>query len=191
MGLPLTAVALAVLLGMAMRFDLSTRRIPNRLVAAGILLGFAWSVGVMLGGATVSSMVGPGSAALGLLTGLLLFLPFHLLRVLGAGDVKLMAMVGTWLGPAATLQAAVYVVLAGGVLAVAMACWTGTLRQVLHNVFGMVLTRTAVPLPASNNEPAPHSSRPVSRTTGRLPYAVAIAVGTATQLVVMLTAHPL
>lgn len=190
MSLLLTAVALAVLLGMAMRFDLSTRRIPNRLVAAGILIGLSWPVGLMASGATVSSMVGPGSAVLGLLTGLFIFLPFHALRVLGAGDVKLMAMVGTWLGPAATLQAAVYIVLAGGVLAVVTACWTGTVRQVLRNVLGMILARTAVPVPASN-EPAQPSARPKSPTTGRLPYAVAIAAGTATQLVVMLTAHPL
>ncbi|MFN3414961.1 MAG: prepilin peptidase [Caldimonas sp.] len=190
MSLLLTAVALAVLLGMAMRFDLSTRRIPNRLVAAGILIGLSWPVGLMASGATVSSMVGPGSAVLGLLTGLFIFLPFHALRVLGAGDVKLMAMVGTWLGPAATLQAAVYIVLAGGVLAVVTACWTGTVRQVLRNVLGMILARTAVPVPGSRESPA-LSARPMPRTNGRLPYAVAIAAGTATQLVVMFTTHPL
>jgi prepilin peptidase CpaA len=179
--------ALAALLGLAVGFDLHTRRIPNCLVGVGILAGFSFSVGVWWSG-TVHAMVPstPLAAVAGLLTGFLLFLPFHLLRVLGAGDVKLMAMVGVWLGPAATLQATVYVLLAGGVLALAMACWTGRLRRVLRNVLHMIVSRTAPALPMAR---ADSSSAPAetARLTGRLPYAVAVAAGTAVQVMLTLT----
>jgi hypothetical protein len=45
--------ALAALLGLAVGFDLHTRRIPNCLVGVGILAGFSFSVGVWWSG-TVS-----------------------------------------------------------------------------------------------------------------------------------------
>jgi prepilin peptidase CpaA len=178
--------ALAALLGLAVGFDLHTRRIPNRLVGVGILAGLSLSVGVWWSGTALAMVPSPLVAVAGLLTGFLLFLPFHLLRVLGAGDVKLMAMVGVWLGPAATLQATVYVLLAGGVLALAMACWTGRLRRVLRNVLHMIASRTAPALPVAR---ADSSSAPseTARLTGRLPYAVAIAAGTAVQVTLTLT----
>ncbi len=44
--------------------------------------------------------------ALGWLTGLLLFLPFYMLRGMAAGDVKLMAAVGAWLGSGMALRIA-------------------------------------------------------------------------------------
>lgn len=48
--------ALAALLGLAVGFDLHTRRIPNCLVGVGILAGFSFSVGVWWSG-TVHAMV--------------------------------------------------------------------------------------------------------------------------------------
>ena len=56
----------------------------------------------------------------GLLVGLGVFMPFYLLRVLGAGDVKLLAMVGAWLGATNVAWVALWTMAAGGVLLVAM-----------------------------------------------------------------------
>lgn len=92
--------------------DLAQRKIPNVLVAAGLLLALVlrclaepkWSVALDCAGGAVA--------------GLLVFLPLYLLRGMAAGDVKLMAMVGAFLGPAAILVAAMLAALCGGVLAI-------------------------------------------------------------------------
>ena len=72
--------------------DVRTRRIPNVLTGtmAGAGLGLA---AFGFGGISV------GAAVLGCVVGLVLMLPGHALGATGAGDVKLMAAVGTLLGP--------------------------------------------------------------------------------------------
>ena len=101
----------AIVLGLwAIVTDLRTRTIPD-IACLGLLgcgLGsFAmseglWGIPVALGGA---------------LCGLLIFLVFHLMGGLGGGDVKLMAGMGALLGPGATLIAAFWTALLGGIAA--------------------------------------------------------------------------
>ena len=97
------------LLVMASFFDVAYRIIPNWICAAILLLGVV--VNTLLFGAD-----GVMSALAGLFMGLGIFLPFYAMRVMGAGDVKLMAAVGTYLGPVATINAVAWTVLIGGVL---------------------------------------------------------------------------
>lgn len=94
--------------------DLAWRRVPNVLVLAGLLLALAlhWR----LGGAAALL----GQALAGGAVGLLLFLPMYALGGMAAGDVKLLAMAGSFVGPAQALQLGVLSALAGGVLAL---CW--------------------------------------------------------------------
>jgi prepilin peptidase CpaA len=67
--------------------------------------------------------IGPGASLLGLLVGGgPLFLAF-LANSIGAGDVKLMAAVGAFLGPTRTLDVLLYTCLAGAVLAIAVILW--------------------------------------------------------------------
>ena len=152
----LSALALGAWLLMAAVSDLRSRRIPNRVVAGGMLCGFA------------------------------LFLPLHLLRVIGAGDVKLLAMVGVWLGPQLLLGTTVLTLMAGGVMSIVMMLASGTARRVLGNV-RTLLTSFVVGAHAG------HVTTLQSRTTSgvRMPYALAIAAGTAAQVAWVLThAHP-
>src|SRR5438876_165329 len=67
----------------------------------------------------------------GLLTGLALFMPFYMLRAFGAGDVKLLGMVGVWFGPRPMIGVFLLTLLAGGVVALAMALWNRSLGQAL------------------------------------------------------------
>ena len=166
---PLIALALLVLAAAAT--DVRSHKISNRLVGLGLAL------------ATLAQWAQGGSAGLlnagaGLGIGLGLLLPMYLLGVLGAGDVKLMAMVGAFLGPVDTLSAVLLTLLAGGVLATAVALSKGAFAQLLNNVKAMLcgafveltLTRTA-------------AVRVPAESVGKLPYAVAIAAGTLGQLV--------
>src|SRR5690348_16655973 len=99
------------LAGAACWFDVRTRRIPNALTFGGAALGVLMATIAHGGSGAISSL-------LGLIVGLALFLPFWLLRGLGAGDVKLMAALGAWLGMPVVLMVAFYTALAGGALAI-------------------------------------------------------------------------
>ena len=149
--------------------DLAARRIPNRLVGAGLasalllhgLAGPPWAV-------LASGMAGAA-------TGLALFMPLYLVRGMAAGDVKLLAMVGAFCGPRAAGEIALATCCIGGLMALAMLAVRGELRQAMRNVAALLrplLWRLAgVPL-ASVVVAAPPS-------VGGMPYGVAIALGTA------------
>jgi prepilin peptidase CpaA len=98
----LCAATLAGWLLGAVWFDVRERRIPNKIVAGGMLCGLVLQTLAPQGSGLFEFSwggLGPWQALLGLAAGLALFMPLHLLRAVGAGDVKLLAMVGTWLGP--------------------------------------------------------------------------------------------
>lgn len=149
--------------------DLSTSRIPNVLTfsAAGL--------------AITAHLVAPdGSggvfAIVGLLAGLAVFFPLFALGAMGAGDVKLMAAVGAWIGWKAVLFVALYGSVAGGVLALFVAVRQQYLKQALANIkmlFVFWWVEGVKPLPELTLE----STRGV-----RLPYALAIAAGLAVTL---------
>ena len=90
-------VVLSLGLAIAVVTDVRTRRIPNWLTGAIAAAGF----GLAFGGGTVTPM----RAALGLLVGLVLMMPGHVIGATGAGDVKLMAAVGAVVGPDLALRA--------------------------------------------------------------------------------------
>jgi len=77
------------LLGAA--FDVRSRRVPNFISLPGILLGLL--LHLALGGWRQLAL----SAAAGLICGLVFFV-FWIAGGMGAGDVKLMAGIGAWLG---------------------------------------------------------------------------------------------
>lgn len=149
--------------------DIRRYRIPNTLVLSG-------AVAAMV----LNTLFPPQTDTLGLVfalqglgMGLVALLPLYLLRVMGAGDVKLMAMIGAFAGPAMMPMLALYVLVAGGVLAIAVSLLRGRLGAVLDNLKLTLLLGMArspewqMPLQTA----ATHSQH-------RLPYAIAIASGT-------------
>lgn len=149
--------------------DLESRRIPNRLLLAGVL------------GALVLHLISPQPWpallrwAGGCAVGLVVFLPFYLVRGMAAGDVKMMAAVGAFAGPGEVLHIAILAWCAGGVLALAIIVAKGRLRQALVNLWG-ILRLMLLRLPRGT---APGDQPSV----GSIPYGVAIAVGTIVWLV--------
>jgi prepilin peptidase CpaA len=111
--------------------DLYTRRVPNAL-----------TLGLTAGGLAFAALglteVGLGAALGGFALGLGLMLPGHLLGATGAGDVKLLAAIGVWLGPARTGQAFFYTALAGGVLAVVVALRRRRLAETMERTANLV-----------------------------------------------------
>lgn len=170
-GWQLTALlVLGLLLGLAVWTDIRQRRIPNLLVLVALSLGLLLNGSGPLaedgrGGifSPVPGALGAAGAALGALAAFALFLPLYLLRATGAGDVKLMAGIGSFLGPAGAVNLVLFVLLCGGLLAIVRMLWTGSSRRVMANV-GAVLG-------------AGGRFDPATQSADRMPYAVAIAVG--------------
>jgi|SRR5690242_4224963 prepilin peptidase CpaA len=189
------------LLFVAAWHDIRSRRIPNILVLTGTIAG-------LLSNAVLpQEMGGLGifDSLAGLALGFLLLLPPYLLRAMGAGDVKLMAMTGAFLGVKGVMGAFMYILLAGGLLAVAMAWRQGNVRALLRKLgkSSKLGKRGAEPprrdssagLESGNpgesgSTPSPSPivtnlpDRPVKfdqlpEKFGQLPYGVAIAAGTA------------
>lgn len=172
------AIAL-LLLATAVVFDVKSHRIPNWLVFSGALVGLAYH-------ALSSHGMGVMASLQGLAVGLVAFMPFYLLRAMGAGDVKLMAMVGAYLGPASAFGAVLTVFIAGGVLAMAAAVRNNALPR-LHENLRFIMADMSMKMMAGGA--AQVDAIPVS--AGKLPYAIAIAAGTAMHIFLVRTGHAL
>ncbi len=176
----LSAGALIALLLAATVMDMRTRRIPNALVVSGMVIALAFHAVAPAGEGLFASpwgSIGVVQSLLGLAAGLALFLPLYLFRALGAGDVKLLAMVGAWLGAPLLIGAAVLTLLAGGVMALLVMAFSRTSRQVLANVRFLLTTA----LIGAQSGRLAGLDAPAAGSV-RLPYAVAILVGTVAQL---------
>ena len=88
-------VGLAII---AIASDVYARRVPNIALLAALTAGTILLV--FLG---QQAQPTTGQAALGLIVGLFCFLPFYIFKWMGAGDVKLMAVIGFLLGMPALL----------------------------------------------------------------------------------------
>ena len=100
-------------------------------------------------------------------------LPLYSIGGMGAGDVKLMAGVGAWIGPWLTFWAFVSSAIAGAVIAAGMIVYSGELYRhlaMMHTIGHEVLTI---------RNPVVLSERAARRkpTMMLLPYAIPIAVG--------------
>lgn len=156
-------IVLLGLLGIAVVSDLRRHRIPNFLVVLGLALGLA-------GQAYTGGISGLGDGALGLLVGFSVFLPLYALGGMAAGDVKLMAMVGSFLTPTGALWAALFSLIAGGLCGFLIVLLRGQLLQTLGR-YGLMLRARAYFTPAADEV----AGKP-------FPYSVAILLGTLASL---------
>jgi prepilin peptidase CpaA len=153
-----------VLVVIAAGWDLATRRIPNVLTVGAALAAFFVH-------GYIAGWSGAGASLAGWAVGLVLFFPFFALGGMGAGDVKLLAAVGAWLGPAATVWVALYSSIAGAVMALVVAGFSGYLKQAYTNLFGLLMHWRVVGI-----RPAPELM--LSTQQGpRLAYAVPVLAG--------------
>lgn len=156
-------VALGIAL-IAAAWDLKTRRIPN-------VLSFGAAVAALVVHSYVDGWSGAGMSLLGWFVGAAMFFPIFALGGMGAGDVKLLAAVGAWLGPLAAVWVALYSGIAGGVMALVVAALSGYLTQAFTNVWALLMYwRIAGPRPLPDLTLESHRGP-------RLAYAVPVLAG--------------
>ena len=160
--------ALVTLLIIAGIIDYRTYRIPNWLTLSGALFGLVYSA--------LDSNIHHGFlwSLGGLGLGLLAMLPAYALRVMGAGDVKLMAMVGAFLGYTGIPLAILCTFIAGGIAALGFASCRGVLGRMLVNVKDIASTAAFSVFGGMQPDLAMRRGASI----GRLPYGVSIAIGT-------------
>jgi prepilin peptidase CpaA len=143
----IVTVPLLAILAVATFSDLRERRIPNALSLGGAALGLLTNVANF--GST-----GAALALGGWVLCLACFLPLYMTGGTAAGDVKLMAMVGAFLGPMNGFFACAFALLAGASLATLYAAWRGIVAPRLRN-----------------------SHAGTAHALDKIPYATAIAIG--------------
>jgi len=163
-----TGILMLLLAGAAVS-DYRSHRIPNWLVLSGAMFGVIYNTAMP---PSPHDNIFFPLAGLGL--GLLLFLPLYLVRAMGAGDVKLLAMIGAFLGPGDTFYAALASMIVGGLLSILFVLMRGTARRLLYNLGS--LFQLGLLSVAGGSKPNLRIGADLS--AGKLPYGVAIAIGT-------------
>lgn len=155
----LLAVFLAVWAG---ALDWRYRRIPNWLTLPGLLAGIAVNT-------ATSGWPGAKNSLLGAGLGLLILLPFVLIKALGAGDWKLIGAIGACLGPARLVAVLIGSMFVAGVMAMGLIVYKGRVRQTLGNIGRMLRAFLTLHLPG----PEVSLDNPEAV---KIPFGVAVAL---------------
>ncbi len=141
-------------------------KVPNWLTFPFVLSGWAygfWSLG----------WSGLGYSVLGTLVGLGLLLPLYAIGGMGAGDVKLLAGVGAWMGSAVTFWAFCASAIVGGLMALAMMAYRRSWQRHRDNL--LVILSELVTIRDPERLAALAAQRKPRMLL--LPYGIPIAVG--------------
>jgi prepilin peptidase CpaA len=156
--------------------DLKYQKIPNMVTFPAALTGLAYHI-------LANGFDGFFFSVAGFVVGFLLLLFPYLMGGMGAGDVKLMGVVGTFIGPLHVLYAFIIVAFMGGIYAVLLiifkrSYFNGFFSDQIDFLKNAILTEKHMPVSGSKGHDRP-----------KLCYGVAIFSGTALYTVLYLTIH--
>lgn len=157
---------LGVLLVAAIVTDLKDHRIPNRLLAPALSL--ALLLHTMNDGGN-GLLVATG----GLAMGLFMFLPLYVIGGMAAGDVKLLAVVGSFLGPWGAILAGMATMVVGAAFGIIALIWRHVRPSLEVRAARLTDTLSDDWPPTLTGSPRRQPEKDV-----KLAYAPAIAVGT-------------
>ncbi len=161
---------LFALLAAAVATDLKSHRIPN------LLLWPALSLALMLHMAS-GGIDGLITAAGGLTLGLAMLLPIYAIGGMGAGDIKLLGVVGSFLGPWGAVVAGLATMMAGAVFGIIVIVW-----RCVWPVLELHTTQFLSPIDPGASSTSVRQSSGRRNPNTNIPYAPAIAAGTAAAL---------
>ena len=142
-------------------------KVPNWLTVPLVVAG--WMASAYCGG-----FAGLAWSMAGTLVGLALLLPAYAIGGMGAGDVKLMAGIGAWIGATATFYAFCVTSVIGGVIALAMVLYRRRWHHHLLQFFCIVDEILVIRSPDALSAIAAQRKS----TMLLLPYGIPIALGT-------------
>jgi prepilin peptidase CpaA len=145
--------------------DLRSRRIPNWLVLPFLLAG-------IVVGAWLHGWSGASQSLEGMALGFLIYGFLFWMGGMGAGDVKLCAAIGAWIGPNQLFIALVVTAMAGGIMVLVWAACGGFLKDLFDGAGDVAFGWKKR---GELRDPEITLSNPLRR---KMPYAPAIAIGT-------------
>ncbi len=160
----LVAIAPWLILGIAVITDVGWRRIPNTLIAVALISGLIHA-SIMAGSTGFYGALG------GCMVGLIVYLPLYLLGGMAAGDVKLLAALGAWVGWQSALWIGALSLIAGGAMGLVILLAAGGMGDFLRRygrMFGLLMVSRRF-----SYEPA----APASAANIRFPFALALTCG--------------
>jgi prepilin peptidase CpaA len=160
----LTIVLISILIVAAI-VDVRIQKIPNLLTFPSMIVGFTYH-------SVVNGWSGLIFSSMGLTVGIAIFLLPYLMGGMGAGDAKLMGVVGAMIGPKGVALACLFTAIVGGFYALIVFLLNieyrqGFIERSAITVKAFAFTKNFIPIPPDESEKKP-----------RLCYAVAIAIGT-------------
>ena len=165
-------VVLLILVLAAAIDDVRYRRIPNWLTVGGMTIGLGMNTFLAFDGPECWS--GLIFSIEGLLIGFFAYLLLYLIRAMGAGDVKMMAAIGSIVGPRDWFGIFLITAMLGGIMALILVLARGRLKKTLFNLSFIVdEMRHGRPAYMRNEELDVKSGKSLG-----LPHGAVIAVGT-------------
>jgi prepilin peptidase CpaA len=152
---------LLIVMAVCVVTDLRSRKIYNVVIFPSLV--FAIGVHALAGG-----WAGLGYSLLGFAAGLSILLIPYLMGGMGAGDVKLLALVGALQGALFVFEASIYMALFGAVMALGIVLFKSGIRERIRFIGYVLICLRFRMLPSLEGG---------YWTTGAYPYGVAIAGG--------------
>ena len=163
----LLVVLLPVILITASWIDIKQHRIPNWLIVIAMIAGLSLQF-------ILRSWEGLTFSLSGLAVGFLILIPFYIKGGMGAGDVKLMAAVGVFLGFESTLLAVAYTLFAGSIMGIFLLVLLGGIKAAMRRYYTSLKY-----LLYTNNIGLSYIPPPPDEAAAvKFPYAAAICAGT-------------
>ena len=147
--------------------DLTKRKILNAMILFGLIISF-------IGQCFTTQGMGGLSWLAGVSIAFAFFIPLYIMRGMAAGDVKLMMAVGGFLGYPLIIKAVVCVFLSGGVIAIMFVIIKGRFKRLFDNM-RVMFTDAYIKTTSGVNVADDYVMK---NSAGRMPYALAIAIGT-------------
>lgn len=155
---------MVVLLLLAARSDIKTYKVRNCITYPFILTGPIINFALEGTDGFIFSLWG-------MILPLICLIPLYMLRMLGAGDIKLFSAVGSIMGAKFAINSMLYSFAAGGIAAAAIILWRGCfkdrLKYLANYIKGCYLTMSFIP----------YSNFEDRHDNGKFHFAVAVAVG--------------
>ena len=159
------ALSLLIVLLICTATDLSWHRIPNTVLLPALMVAIVLQT-------SSGGLNGLLSAVAGAIVGLVFLMPHYAMGGMGAGDVKLLGVVGAFLGPWSALVAGAATLVAGAILGIAYILWRSLGPMMSYQVWKVTQLQFVSEWQAT---------APISKATSirgsRFAYAPAIAAG--------------
>jgi prepilin peptidase CpaA len=167
-------ILLAFVLIISAAYDIRSHRIPNYLTYSSMFIG-------ILCNTLINGTVGLTFSLFGITSGIGLLIIFYLMGGMGAGDVKLVGAVGSFLGTKGVFISFLISAIVGGLYSLFLILFfrkkfAGVFSNLYYSGIHLIMTRKLLDFGTIHTDNRP-----------RLCYGLAIGVGTGTYLLMKIT----